>query len=263
MRQLLNCLRSRPRLTVLMYHRVADDESDPHAVKPEIFKRQIHQLSSAYQLIGATELLGRTPVSVSSRGPAVWLTFDDATEDLATVVVPTLARYGIPATAFVPTASLGRSATWASSGEEGRRLQVLDAAALRELQLSGLELGHHSHSHVDFTTLSTSEWAGELRESQRVAKAQSLEFLGVFAYPFGRRPKTPETRDQLATVFGQFGIELAVRAGTRSQRLPLDDPFAIHRCQVTDRDVGESLDMLIRRPRRARRLRRRAGVPPS
>lgn len=97
------------RLPVLMYHRVADEESqgtlDPRLLSatPAEFEEQLEYLASTRTVLSLQRLLevrrGEAPLP---QNPVV-ITFDDAYVDFADTAWPILQKYGAPVTLFVPT----------------------------------------------------------------------------------------------------------------------------------------------------------------
>lgn len=99
-------------LRVLTYHRVDNPVArpwlDPNLISatPEVFDEQMKYLSTHYQVIAIADVISALETEDYKQLPAraVVVTFDDAYFDFAEHAWPTLKRYGIPATLFVPTA---------------------------------------------------------------------------------------------------------------------------------------------------------------
>lgn len=99
-------------LRVLTYHRVDNPAArpwlDPNLISatPEAFDEQMKYLSTFYQVIALEDVISALDTANYKKLPprAVVITFDDAYFDFAEHAWPTLRRYGIPATLFVPTA---------------------------------------------------------------------------------------------------------------------------------------------------------------
>jgi peptidoglycan/xylan/chitin deacetylase (PgdA/CDA1 family) len=97
-------------LRVLTYHRV--DEPDAHpalfpgliSATPEAFDQQMSYLAANYCVISLPELLDACRSGAALPPRAALVTFDDACRDFAEHAWPTLKRYRLPATLFVPTA---------------------------------------------------------------------------------------------------------------------------------------------------------------
>jgi peptidoglycan/xylan/chitin deacetylase (PgdA/CDA1 family) len=114
----------------------------------------------------------------ADRGPdkLVAVTFDDGWLDNHTYALPVLVSLGIPATFFVVSGPM-------RGVDETRRMSP---AMLRDLAASGMEIGAHTRTHPNLTTLSEDEIAEEIggckADLERVI-ARSVRFL---AYPGGR-----------------------------------------------------------------------------
>ncbi len=105
--------RSRPRVPILTFHRVNDD-NDPFmpSLPTAVFAARMAYIARHYQVLPVEELAlrlqqGRTPRH------ALALTFDDGYRDNLTHVAPILKRLGLPATIFLVTGYIGTpNALW-------------------------------------------------------------------------------------------------------------------------------------------------------
>ncbi len=97
-------------LRVLTYHRVDEPEAQPAlnprliSATPEMFDRQMDFLAANYCVVSIGEVLSARRKGLMLPPRAVLITFDDAYRDFAEHAWPTLRRYGLPVTLFVPTA---------------------------------------------------------------------------------------------------------------------------------------------------------------
>ncbi len=103
----------------------------------------------------------------------VSLTFDDGSEAFYTGAYKELTRLGYKTTQYIPTAELGQD-DW-----------MMTATQLAELSAAGTEIGSHSVTHPDLTTLPADQLATEVT----APKTQLESIIGKpvvdFAYPFG------------------------------------------------------------------------------
>ena len=98
-----------PRVIILVYHRVADLQSDPQllCVKPKHFEEHLEVLRKRCR-----------PTALQRIGPALFeqkrlcrgaiVTFDDGYADNLINAKPLLERYGVPATVFVTSGYVGQ-----------------------------------------------------------------------------------------------------------------------------------------------------------
>jgi peptidoglycan/xylan/chitin deacetylase (PgdA/CDA1 family) len=94
-------------LRVLTYHRVCQPQPGDYGrvtVTPQQFDRQMAFLAAHYRVIAMPELWDAYQRGTALPPRTVLITFDDAYCDFAEHAWPTLQRYGLPATLFVPTA---------------------------------------------------------------------------------------------------------------------------------------------------------------
>jgi peptidoglycan/xylan/chitin deacetylase (PgdA/CDA1 family) len=101
----------------------------------------------------------------------VSVTFDDGQVNQYDNARPVLAANGIPATFYLISAYLGSGA-------------YMSAAQARTLQAAGHEIGSHSATHANLTTLSGDRLTAELAGSKTTLEA-SFGPIRSLAYPFG------------------------------------------------------------------------------
>jgi peptidoglycan/xylan/chitin deacetylase (PgdA/CDA1 family) len=138
-------------ISILMYHRVGrfGPVSNHRALfcDHRQFAAQMAYLNyMRYQVLSMDEALNLLRGNQPLPRRAVALTFDDGYQDFRDYALPTLARYGFPATVYAIAGDIGQRAHWlATDGMEAAPL--LDAAGLREIQAAGITVGSHASSH--------------------------------------------------------------------------------------------------------------------
>ena len=98
-------------LLVFTFHRIGRPgiHDNPYydpviSASPEVFEEQIRLLASRYQILQPNDLRELSGDRFHRSGkPFVLITFDDGYRDNFDVASPILARYGVPATFFIPT----------------------------------------------------------------------------------------------------------------------------------------------------------------
>lgn len=170
---------------ILLYHHVAPAAAVPDCPPPqdgwaftlsaEQFDRHLEHFSRKGYAFITLEELGRH-IGTHGREPrkCVTVTFDDGWLDNFTYALPVLKARGIPACFFVTTAELGETG--------GKKMSL---SQLATLQREGMELGTHTRTHPNLTTLSPAEAfeeiAGSKQDLERALGAQ----VKYFAYPGG------------------------------------------------------------------------------
>lgn len=168
---------------MLMYHAVLPGDGVPMwpwAVSMSSFCAQLDLLhEEGWNTPTIQELVDR-PYDSGQRSVAI--TFDDGYADNF-AVSEELRKRDMRATWFIVTGSIGSSPRWQADGRPNERL--LDAAELREMHATGMEIGSHTVSHIRLPDSTSADRNRELLDS----KARLEEILGgsvmSFAYPYG------------------------------------------------------------------------------
>lgn len=247
--------RTAPPPLALTYHGVADVplRRDPHHlfVRPRDLERQIAKLRTwGYEIVKFGELALRVGQG-RSQGCAA-LTFDDGLADNLHALVPILEAAEATATVFVVSGWLGRPypvAPWT---------RMLTADELRLLSAAGVEIGAHSVTHPDLTSLSYADALDELAGSKTALEEVVGAPVETAAYPYGNA--NAETR----AAAREAGFRAACRTlGEGSWGDPFDLPRQAmeNRASLTGlrlkRQGRYELLMRLRAARGARRLSRR------
>jgi peptidoglycan/xylan/chitin deacetylase (PgdA/CDA1 family) len=172
---------------VLTYHKV---ERRPELgitwVSPERFERHIRFLQEVgYATIHLHEAAARLRNSISLPPSTIAITFDDGYQGILDHALPVLQRYSFTATVFVVTGYVGRANTW-DVNPGWRTFPHLSWEGLSHLRDAGVEVGSHTVSHRDLTTLSCDQAAEEIESSREELHRQLGVEADVLSYPFGR-----------------------------------------------------------------------------
>ncbi len=170
-------------LKILMYHSIADNPLDPHAIRPEAFDQQMRQLEQS----------GATIVSVSDGIRRLWggvigggmvaVSFDDALRDFLVTAAPILLSHHIPASVFVPTAFVGKTAEWDT---HDKSKPLMDWDQLNEIQRLGFDVGSHSVTHPRLVNCDDRQLEYELRHSlEELQDRLTQPPLPILAFPGG------------------------------------------------------------------------------
>ncbi|WP_063886548.1 polysaccharide deacetylase family protein [Streptomyces aureus] len=222
---------------VFLYHSVSYDPPSwiaPFTVGPRVFAEQLETIAdSGLRLVPLHRLVAAQRGGPPLPARSAVLTFDDGFADFHSIVLPLLARLGLPATLFVTTGALrGRAGAPVdpvfppeSRMLSWRQLGSLDGA-------SGVEIGGHTRTHPQLDTLP----AHRVWDEVAGCAGELEDFLGhrvtSFAYPHGY--SSAAVRDQVSAA--GWTSATAVRDAFSSAG---DDPLRIARLMVradTDRD---------------------------
>ena len=224
-------------VAVLVYHSVAATTTPTFGrltVEPSLFGEHLAALGQEQaDVIAVSEV----PAALAGGRRAVAITIDDGLADAGESACPALARHGLTATLFVPTAFVGATASWLG-GEDARR-PMLSWAGLGDLAQAGFEIGSHSNRHL----AADLNPPGLVRRDALVSRAELEKHLGrpalSFAYPFGYH--SPGGRRAVR----EAGFEQACAVGDLPARAG-DDRWALPRLQVNGGTTPEELLAMIR-----------------
>jgi peptidoglycan/xylan/chitin deacetylase (PgdA/CDA1 family) len=150
----------------------------------------------------------------------VAISFDDGMEDNHDVVLPILREYGVPATVYVVTGLIGKPNPWMS----GSRMMTEDE--LRTLAAAGVELGAHTVSHPDLSTLGYDACLDEMVGSRDALERIAGRPPRTFAYPFCRYGEAAIAAARAA------GFDAAVTCHERGGWTP----YELRRPMITGKD---------------------------
>ena len=221
---------------VMMYHRITElpDDADESlrnlTVTPKNFALQMEYLvENGYAVLTATEV--HTAVRLGEPLPekAVTITLDDGYDSQFNQAFPILQRYGLDATLFLVSGTLGsaRHATWAEAQQMSR---------------AGLDVGSHSVGHLNLVLLSRRHLDNELRNSKRALERALGVGIVQFAYPYGQYDDRVKQRARRA------GYLAGWRAGG-GWVTAASDPFMLPRVRVgTSTTMARFIQMITQRP---------------
>lgn len=160
---------------ILAYHSVGQPRTGINDVSPKQFERHLDQaLELGFEFVPA-----RTIAASGGHPKQLALTFDDAWTSVASHIAPVLRKRDLPWSLFVVSA-------WSDHADQWTRDDILSWRDLEALMGEDLELGSHSVTHPDFSTLTTACIKTELE----VSRDRIGERLGAvpetFAIPYGQ-----------------------------------------------------------------------------
>jgi peptidoglycan/xylan/chitin deacetylase (PgdA/CDA1 family) len=206
-------------MLVLCYHAVSPTWPAELSVTPDHLEAQIEHLSRhGYRGVTFSDaVLGR------AGRKTVAITFDDGYASTINLARPILERFGMPATAFVPTDYMGGGPmSWPGidqwvGGEHEHELMPMTWNEIRELADAGWEIGSHTKTHPHLNEIEPDRLDEELGESRRVCEENLDRPCRSLAYPYG------DYDERVIEAAQRTGYEAA---GTLPARTPKPSPLA-------------------------------------
>lgn len=173
------CLSRHYVVPILMYHSVNDTIAygitlpNANTVTVENFEKQMMYLKNhGYKVITLDELAEGIKRHKAFDHKSVVVTFDDGYEDNYTHAFPILKKYNIPATIFMISDSIDRPG-------------YLTLAEMKEMDVSVIDFGSHTHRHVYLPQAGTESQRDEIINSKKILEEKLGHRIDYLAYPFG------------------------------------------------------------------------------
>ena len=188
-----------------------------------------HLESHSYQTTHFAELV-KTEDAKKSSAKQVILTFDDCAKQLLDFAVPELVKRQMKAAFYMPTAYIGGYNSW-DAEKSPEPIALMDESDLKSLVNAGMEVGSHSHHHVELKHLTDiQQLKNQLTLSKQMLESITSRPVYSFAYPFGSVPANYET------LLGEAGYRFGL-----SIYYPFETRLALRRFGVYNKDTPETL----------------------
>ena len=203
---------------VLLYHRFGENQYPSTNIRIEQLKAQIAQLKSGgYSFMGLTAATEALKNDKKFPERTVIFTVDDAYKSFLDVGWPLLKAAGIPVTLFVSTDPVDEANS-----------NYLNWNDIRALQREGVEIGHHTASHLHMVAAGVETSLKDIRRASARFEAELGSVPKLFAYPYG------EYSMELAAAVRAEGFEAAL-AQYSGPVAPWQNQFTLPRFPVNER----------------------------
>jgi len=216
----------RNRLAVLLYHHIGlptpETKNLSLTITPKKFERQVRWLHwRGYTTITPAQWLAWCAGGESLPEKPILLTFDDAYADITKHALPVLERYSFRSAVFVISGQVGGLSAW-----DGLPLMTMEQ--IQHWATRGIEIGAHTRTHPDLTTVPNDLTADEVRGSKEDLMGAGLRPLS-FAYPYGCFDDRVRK-----SVDGVFPLAFTCEEGLNDLRT---DPLLLRRTMVQPGDT--------------------------
>jgi len=179
---------SKINIPILMYHSI---ESMPKStimrslhVPPKRFKFQMWMLKMlGYRGLSLKEL--QPYLDGDKQGKVVGITFDDGYQNNLIYAAPIMIKYNFSATCYIVSENIGSSNSWDLNHNITQRPLMTEGEIHQWISL-GMDIGAHTKTHVDLTSISEHEATEEIVECKEYLEKIFNVEVSDFCYPFGR-----------------------------------------------------------------------------
>jgi peptidoglycan/xylan/chitin deacetylase (PgdA/CDA1 family) len=221
------------KIFILAYHKIGDPPDGWHTwnyIPTSVFEQQIQYLIDNKFNVIDTEMFVRALDGIEPLpDKPILITFDDGYENNLKEALPVLQKFACPAVIFLATAYVdGYNAFDADIMYEPKDT-ICTWDQLRQLQMSGVSIEAHSHTHPHFSQLTLSEINDELIESKRLIESNLNKQVQLFSFPYGDNGGNDE---EIKKLLSSIGYKAAMMYGGGPAVLAEQDIFRISRIPV-------------------------------
>ncbi len=188
LRNLHRRLRERVPITIVNFHRVADNRGEHWMTMGTVeFDRYVAFLKRWYRIVSIDE--ARTILaSGANHEHVVAVTFDDGYAECAIAATAVLENHLVPASFYICSGFIDAIGDLAHDRAEGiLGLAKMGRRELRDLARHGFELGSHTVTHCDFRGVDPATIEREVAGSKTAIESASDTPVRGFSVPFGSR----------------------------------------------------------------------------
>ena len=225
---------ARNAIPILLYHSVADGPGgDRWSVSRAAFAAHLDLLvEEGWRSTTVSELADGLGAGRELPPKTVCVTFDDGFADFHSDALPLMEERGIASTLYVTTSAVGDGHRRPQDNPWGAAMVSWEQLA--EISTRNVEIGGHSHHHVELDTLRPSS----VSEEVTTCKAQLEDRLGIpvrsFAYPHGYSSASVRAAVRKAGYLSACSVKNALSS-------PSDDLFTLPRLMLSRDTTLEQL----------------------
>ena len=170
---------------VLFYHRIATHTLNEWSIGKKNFERHLDWVSQRALMVSLDEIRA-SQLEGTRPKPMVAITIDDGYGENSEHAIPALVERNIPCHYFVSTHFVETGEPFPHDLSRGAPLRPNSIEELRRYVELGVEIGAHSHSHVNFgRPLSDAELRFEITDVRKRLQDWTGQSIDYFAFPYG------------------------------------------------------------------------------
>ncbi len=228
-------------LPILMYHSI-DDSGSVVSTSPKLFADQVGWLAqNGWRCTALQQACEYRKTHGDWPSHTVVMTFDDAYENVSTMVLPRLAEHSFSATIFVVTGYVGKLNDWALPPDLLGTQRIMNWSQVEQAHLAGMEIAAHTQTHPNLVELSIERVDDELGISQEIIEQHIGQPVVSFAHPFGCYNNSVEAKAR------EYFVNVCTTSLSRADSqpdfaLPRVDMYYVRSMTAFERLVMGSLD---------------------
>lgn len=170
---------------VFFYHRVATHSMNGWSIQKRNFERHLDWILKKASPVSLDKVLD-SQIFGSRAEPMVAITFDDGYAENCEHAIPALIERNIPCTYFVATHFVETGTPFPHDVACGVPLRPNSIGEIKKLADQGIQIGAHSHTHMDFgRPLSDETLRVEITDVRKRLQDWTGQPIDYFAFPFG------------------------------------------------------------------------------
>ena len=163
------------------------------------------------------------------KGRVVGITFDDGYQNVLVNAAPILKKFKFSATCYIVSGCVGKVNTWDLNNGITQR-PLMNEIEINSWINLGMDIGAHTISHVDLTSISRLEMQKEISDCKNQLEKIYKVKVNDFCYPFGR---FNEVICETTKKNGYFSATTMLRGRVNSQ----SDKYALPRIPINHRTL--------------------------
>lgn len=185
--------------SVIFYHRVATHSMNDWTIEKRNFASHLDWIASNAVPASLDEVWESQQLGSRDK-PMVAVTFDDGYSENCEHAIPALLERKIPCTYFVTTHYVETGESFPHDLKRGIPLKPNTIAEVRSMAEMGIEIGAHSHTHIDFgQRLNDAELRREITDVRKRLQDWTGQAVNYFAFPYGLKKNI--SQQAIDTVF--------------------------------------------------------------
>lgn len=173
-------------LPILTFHSI-DLQSSVISFHPNVFKRSIAKIHEyGYHTLRLSDAVDHLRQGKPFPEKSLVITFDDGYQSVFDEAYPVLLEYGMSAMIFL---TVGKEVSLRLTTDRLPSLNgrsMLSWEQIGDMKRNGIDIGAHTLTHADLTSLPVEHVEEEIYESKSIIEDALSAPVNCFSYPFGR-----------------------------------------------------------------------------